>query len=95
MQLRDSAHRARADRGTGRQLGERPAAGGDERVARVLALRDSRDVQARVLRRGQILVRVDRKVDLIGQQPVAQGGDEDPDAELAALLDTGDTWTIL
>jgi hypothetical protein len=83
MQLRDSAHRARADRRAGRQVGEDETVAGDERVPRILALRDGGDVQPRVLRGGQVLVGVHGEVDLLRDQRVAQRGDEDPDAELS------------
>jgi hypothetical protein len=77
----DPAYRAGADAGAGRQRGEGEPVPGDERIARVLPHRDRGDDQPVRRRGGQILVRVDRDVDLLAGERVAQRRDEHPDAE--------------
>jgi hypothetical protein len=62
-------------------LRQRQAVAGDQGVAGVRARRHRGDGQAVRGRGREVLVRVDREVDLLGEQRVAQRGDEDAHAE--------------
>src|SRR5439155_20186162 len=80
-ELGDAPGGAGTDARAAGQLGQGAAAGGDQGFAGVLARRDGGDGQAVHGGGGQVLVRVDGEVDLLGGERVTQRGDEHPDAE--------------
>ena len=81
-ELGDPPRRAGADHRAGGQFAEHHPVAGDERVARVLARRHGGQRHPRHRGGREVLVGVHGDVDLVGEQRVAQRGDEDADAGL-------------